>query len=100
MLIYNVTITVDNDVRPQWLHWMKTEHMPAVLSTGLFTGYNLFKVRVSEEQGTTYSAQYACENDDKLNEYNQLYAPLLKQQGKDKFGDKFTAFRTVLELEE
>ncbi len=98
MLIYNVTVNVDDDICQQWLQWMKSEHMPAVLATGQFTAYHLFKVRVDEAQGTTYSAQYTCESDANLNEYKQLYAPLLQQQGKDKFGDKFSAFRTVLEL--
>ncbi|MGL4597188.1 MAG: DUF4286 family protein, partial [Bacteroidia bacterium] len=24
MIIYNVTVNIDNSVREEWLHWMKT----------------------------------------------------------------------------
>ncbi|MEQ1732103.1 MAG: DUF4286 family protein [Bacteroidia bacterium] len=98
MLIYNVTVNVENDVRDQWVHWMKTEHMPAVIATGYFTESKLYKVLVSEEQGTTYSAQYSCNNHEDLAQYKLHGAPLLQKEASDKFGGKFSAFRTNLEL--
>ena len=46
MLIYNVTINVENDVRDQWVHWMKTEHMPAVIAT-LMLNFQILEVKHS-----------------------------------------------------
>jgi hypothetical protein len=98
MLIYNVTINVENDVKQQWVTWMQTQHIPAVVATGYFTQGKLFKVLVDESQGTTYSAQYTCNNEEDLNNYKTLCAPLLQKEANDKFAGKFVAFRTVLEL--
>jgi Domain of unknown function (DUF4286) len=98
MLIYNVTVNVDNDIRDQWLAWMKAEHVPAVMETGFFLENSIYKVLVSEEQGTTYSVQYQCDNAHDLDQYKTKHAPRLQKDATDKFGGKFSAFRTVLEL--
>jgi hypothetical protein len=98
MIIYNVTINVENDVREEWLNWMKTKHIPDVLLTGYFIDNKICKVLVDEEQGTTYSIQYTCESHDKLKEYQRLHAPRLQKEVTDKFPNKFVAFRTLLEV--
>ena len=36
MIIYNVTVNVDEDVLSQWLRWMSENHIPDVMKTGLF----------------------------------------------------------------
>ena len=36
MIIYNVTVTVQNEIVEEWLNWIRLEHIPEVLSTGLF----------------------------------------------------------------
>ena len=48
MIIYNVTINVDDSVHDEWLTWIK-EHIPQVLATGKFSGAKLTKVLVEEE---------------------------------------------------
>ena len=37
MLIYNVTINIDESVHDQWLDWMKDKHLPDMLATGKFS---------------------------------------------------------------
>jgi hypothetical protein len=55
MIIYNLTINVDESIYDEWLIWIK-EHIPKVLPTGKFTEAKLTKVLVEEEMGgTTYS---------------------------------------------
>ncbi len=98
MIIYNVTINIENDVREEWLQWMKTKHIPDVMDTGCFIENKICKVLVDEEQGTTYSIQYTCENMDRLKEYQQHHAPRLQKEVADKYANKFVAFRTVLEI--
>jgi len=98
MIIYNVTINVDDIAHHQWLKWMQKEHIPAVLSTGLFTGYRICRLLDVEDEGTTYSIQYSCNSLIEYNEYKSNHAPRLQKEVLDKFGDKFTAFRTLLEV--
>ena len=37
MIIYNVTVSIDESVKGEWLDWMKTEHIPEVMACGIFT---------------------------------------------------------------
>lgn len=98
MIIYNVTVNIENDVREEWLRWMKEIHIPDVMNTGYFIENKICKVLVDEEQGTTYSIQYTCETMDHLKEYQRQHAPRLQKEHADKFADKFVAFRTLLEI--
>jgi len=97
MLLYNVTVNIDNDVREEWVKWMKEVHIPDVMKTGLFTENRFYKVLVDEEAGTTYSIQYSCATYDDLEKYQKEFAPNLQKIHTSKYGDKFIAFRTVLE---
>ena len=67
MIIYNVTVNVDDSVIEQWLVWIK-EHIPKVLATGKFTEAKLTKVLVEEQMGgQTYSIQYRAISKEALN---------------------------------
>ncbi len=98
MIIYNITVNIANDVHDEWLHWMKTKHIPDVMATGYFLEHRLCKVLIEEEQGTTYCFQYTCKNIEELQVYQKLHAPRLQKEVSEKYADKFVAFRTLLEV--
>ena len=98
MIIYNVTVNIENDVHDEWLHWMKTIHIPDVMATGFFIENKLCRVLVDEEQGKTYSFQYTSRNMEDLQEYQRLHAPRLQKEVADRYANKFVAFRTLLEI--
>ncbi len=99
MFIYNVTINIDESIHNQWLSWMKTKHIAEVLATKKFKKAVLVKVLVDEEMGgTTYSVQYYAENRADLDDYYTNFAPKLRAEGLQLFGDKMLAFRTELEI--
>lgn len=99
MIIYNVTINIDESVHDQWLHWMQTKHIQDVLNTGCFTSARLVKVLVDEEMGgLTYSAQYFAPSKAALDDYKQNHAPLLKDESTRLYADKMLTFRTDLEI--
>jgi hypothetical protein len=100
MIIYNVTINVDDDVHLNWLEWMQKEHIPEMLSTGLFTGYRMCRLLDVIDEGTTYSVQYSCKNLQDYTMYKEEYAPKMQGEGLKRFGEKFTAFRTLMEVVE
>ena len=99
MIIYNVTINVDESIHQDWLKWMQNKHINDVLATGLFTSAKMVKVLVEEEMGgTTYAIQYATDSRTKLEDYYKNHAPRLRQEGLKLFADKMLAFRTELEV--
>lgn len=99
MIIYNVTVNIDETVHHQWLEWMKNKHIHDVLATGLFNNARMVKVLVEEEMGgTTYSIQYFCPSRENLEVYYKDHAPRLREEGLRLFGDKMLSFRTELEV--
>jgi len=98
MIIYNVTINVDESIHEEWLNWIK-EHIPKVLATGKFKEAKLTKVLVEEELGGfTYSVQYRAFSRESLDAYYEEDAERLRNDGQKKFADKMLAFRTELEI--
>ncbi len=98
MIIYNVTVNVDETIHEEWLIWIN-EHIPQVLATGKFTEAKLTKVLVEEEMGgTTYSIQYRAKSRSDLDAYYRKDAEKLRQDGLIRFKDKILAFRTELEI--
>jgi hypothetical protein len=99
MLIYNVTINIDESVHDQWLQWMREKHIRQVLDTGKFTSARLVKVLIEEQMGgITYSIQYTTDCKETLQKYYDEDAPGLREEGIRLFGDKMLAFRTELQV--
>ena len=99
MIIYNVTVNIDESVHDEWLEWMKSEHIPQVLATGKFKEAKLTKVLVEEEKGgVTYSTQFRAFSRETLNDYYKNNAEALRNEGLKRFADKMMAFRTELEV--
>jgi hypothetical protein len=98
MIIYNVTINIDESIHDEWLLWIK-EHIPQVLATGKFKEAKLIKVLVEEELGgVTYSVQYRAFSRESLDAYYKEDADKLRADSLKRFGDKTLAFRTELEI--
>ena len=96
MYTYNVTVSVDESVHDAWLEWMRAEHIPEVLATGMFVDATLHEVLVDADSGRTYAAQYRFADLEDLQLYQQLHAPRLQQKTASKLGQNALAFRTVL----
>lgn len=99
MYIYNVTTNVEESAHNTWLNWMKTTHIPEVLSTGKFLSAKITKVLIEEESGGhTYSVQYTIANKETLEKYYQENAPKLREKAAQLFAGKLVSFRTELEV--
>lgn len=98
MFIYNVTVNIDEDIHIEWLQWMKKKHIPDVMNTGCFVENRMVKVLHVNDEGHTYSFQYTFKEMKDIEKYQKDFAPGLQADVKQKYGDKFTAFRTLLEI--
>ncbi len=99
MILYNVTINVEDDIHDEWLAWMKKTHIPEVFSTKLFVEYKFLRVlnQSEDESGTTYCVQYFLKKLDHFLTYAEKHAPGLQAKTFEKYGNKIVAFRTLLE---
>lgn len=99
MIIYNVTVNVDESIHDQWMSWMTEKHIPEMLGTGKFSKALMTRVLVQEDLGgVTYSVQYTCSSKELLEEYYKKDSDQLRQEGFELFGNKFGAFRTELQV--
>lgn len=99
MIIYNVTVNLEDSICDEWVQWMKLKHIPNVMETGCFEEYRFTKILTNHGgDGTNYSIQYLCKNMEILSDYQQTHAPKLQKEHIDRYGNKAIAFRTLLEL--
>lgn len=99
MIVYNVTVNVEFSIIQEWLNWLKTEHIPDIINTGCFTHATIFRLlEVDETEGPTYAIQYFAESKSLYNSYIQNHAKEMRKKGTDKWGGKFIAFRSVLQI--
>ena len=96
MVLYNVTVSIDNQIHEDWLAWMKSKHVPDVMDTGCFVEARILRVHGEEDGGKTFAISYLCKTEEVYAEYQQKHAPALQKEHADKFGGKFAAFRTQL----
>lgn len=98
LVLYNVTVNVEAAIETEWLHWMKTNYVPAALATGLFVESKIFKLLHDEEDGSvTYSVQYFAHSVTHINEYLQKHAPALVEKHMARYRNRHVAFHTLMQ---
>jgi hypothetical protein len=98
MVVYNLSIKIDASVEKEWLQWQQEHHIPEVMATGHFTEYKFYKLLEQDDtESVTYIMQYFAVSIQRYHQYIEENAPLLRQKIKDKWGNKFVAFRTIMQ---
>ena len=98
MILYNVTVKIENDAHNDWLEWMRKVHIPDVLATGFFEDHKMCLILHDEPDGKTYSIQYFCKDLETLQRYQLESAPKLQAEHQHRFKDKYVAFRTIMKV--
>lgn len=98
MVVYNVTISIDQNSADEWLEWMRKVHIPDVMRTGHFRDSKICRVHGEEEGGTTYAIMYTAKSQEDLDEYQEKHAPQLQLEHSNRFKGKFASFRTLLSI--
>lgn len=99
MILYNVTVKTDHSIAEAWLQWMKEEHIPEILATGCFTKASILRLlEVDDSEGPTHAVQYFAESKANYNRYLDKFAAELRKKAIQKWGEKFIAFRSVMQV--
>jgi hypothetical protein len=98
MLLYNMTVGIDTDIELEWITWIKAEHIPEVMKTGLFADIKMYKVLHDQDDGSvSYSIQYFATSINNVNYYLKTFAPAVIEKHRQKFMNRHVAFQTLLE---
>lgn len=101
MFIYNVTSKIDHSISEAWLQWIQQEHIPDIIATGCFSKATVLRLlEVDDSEGPTYAIQYTAESKASYNRYIEKFAPVMRQKAIDKWGNKFIAFRSFMQVVE
>ena len=98
MIIYNVTVSVEESVTSDWLEWMETEHIPAVMDCGVFIKAQINRVLTDADSHNTSAVAYTCLTMKHLHQYKIEFSTQLQKKHIERFGEKVVAFRTILEV--
>jgi hypothetical protein len=99
MILYNVTINIDNACHDEWLQWMKSKHIPDLMATGYFIRNNILRLLNEEDNGgVTYAFQYYLQTLEDLNNYEKTHEAFFQAEHQERYRDKYVSFRTVLEV--
>ena len=98
MILFNITIILDNEIHNEWLHWMKTRQIPDIMNTGCFVSNRLLHVLDSPNEGVTYCVQYISDSLEKLNEFKQKHDHSIQAKLPEQFNNKLVLFSSVMEF--
>ena len=98
MIVYNVTVNIDESIVDDWLTWMQEIHIPEVMNTGIFLKSQINRVITQDDTGSTFAIAYTCHSMKDLHQYQINFATELQQQHVARYGDKAVAFRTLMEV--
>jgi len=99
MIIYNVTVKVEQSIAEAWLKWLLEEHLPEVMNTGCFASNKVVRLlEVDDSEGPTYAIQYHADSKADYNRYIEMHAEGMRQKSFDKWGNRFISFRSVMQV--
>ena len=78
---------------------MLDQHMPEMIRTGCFTGAKLLRLlEIDEKDGPTYAAQYFADSRSDYDRYIEDHSTTVRQKYFDTWGDRFVAFRSLMQI--
>lgn len=98
MILFNITMILDDEIHNEWLQWMKTIQIPDIMNTGCFVSNRLLNVLDSPNEGVTYCVQYISDSLEKLNEFKQKHEHSIQAKLPEQFNNKLVLFSTVMEF--
>jgi len=98
MILYNMTVNIDQDISEEWKAWMHEFYIPGLLTSTLVKDKKFYRLLTEAEgNGETYSLQLFFETMVDFEAYeHQLFNPQLELMYAQYQG-KFVEFRSILE---
>lgn len=99
MIIYNMTIKVEQQIGDAWLQWLLNEQIPTIMATRCFVDYKVVRLlEVDDSEGPTYAVQYFAGSKADYNRFITIHLAKMQKLSFEKWGDRFIAFNSVMEV--
>ena len=99
MIVYNITVKIDPAIEAAWIQWQQQEHIHDIMASGQFSQWKMFRLLEQDDaEGITFVIQYFAPTLENYIRYIEEFAPVFRQKAFDKWGERFIAFNTVMEV--
>ena len=98
MFIYNLTVLIDESIKQEWLSWVNSNLIQAVMETGFFHSYQLLQVTDSPNEGLTFCIQFRTDEISSLQSYQSLYAQQIESEQQLAFANQLVTFSSTMKL--
>lgn len=98
MLLFNVTVIVEEASAAEWLDWMKETHIPQLMETENFVSHRLLKIVDSPNEGVSYCVQFIAEDQEKHQNYLDLHEQQFIGDMYAKYPNKLVTFSALMEF--
>ena len=96
--IYEVNLEIEKDTADAFLHWLTSKHIAEMCESPGFIKGTVYRVEDTSETHVRMTCAYEVESREALQRYLDVRAAVMRQEGLDLFGGKFTATRRMLEV--
>lgn len=98
MLIYNMTMNVDESIHLKWKNWVSEHYIPSMLNTKKFSKALVTQVLVNEEMGgLTYSIQFTAPTESHLAAFKETHQAKVESKFQQ-FKGEVVFFSSVLKV--
>ncbi|GAB3260814.1 hypothetical protein GCM10027347_25420 [Larkinella harenae] len=98
MILYNLTVNIDKTVEREWLNWMRAEHVPAVMATGLPQAHKILHLLTEVDNGgATYTFQFSFLSKLDFFRFQKYHSDDLLEQIQQRFANQYVTFQSLLE---
>ncbi len=98
MLIYNITVNVENKILDEWMLWQKETHIPEIIETGCFNDHRFYELLEQDtNEGKTFVIQFYAYSRKDYDRYLENFALQLREKNKEKWNEQVMSFRTLLQ---
>ena len=98
MVLFSLTVNIDNEIEDEWLEWMRQTFIPSLWLTGFFQEKRFLRLLSDQEQGgLTYSLQLTMDNIEKMKEFEKHHFQDFRKMLYGKYAGRLVDFHTVLE---
>ncbi|MEN0058733.1 MAG: DUF4286 family protein [Bdellovibrio sp.] len=97
MVTYLVHLTVRHEVYPEYVEWLKSEHIPDMLTCPGFVSAELCLRKGGNLEASSKDVKiiYKIKDENHLKTYMSDYAMKMREKGLEKFPGQFSAQREV-----
>lgn len=94
MVIYEVNLTVNNDIFHEFYAWL-VKHAEEILRFTGFQQAEIAKEKMNVSEAVKLTVRYTLSSEDDLNHYLTHHAPAMREDGIKRFGNQFSAVRRI-----